>query len=116
MRSRILLARFSVRGRDSPSESWVRGLLEAPGEALDDGALLVRALLGEAVQAQLLAVVGHDLVQMHAVARCGLDTHRRLGVEVPGAFTADHQVAVVIVAQPLHAVLGGWTYPDSVDR
>ena len=44
---------------------------------------------------------------MHAVTRCGLDAHRRLGVEVAGAFTADHQVAVAVLTQPLDAVLGG---------
>ena len=44
---------------------------------------------------------------MHAVTRCGLDAHRRLGVEVAGAFTADHQVAVALLTQPLDAVLGG---------
>ena len=81
-------------------------VLEAFGEALDDGALLGGALLGEAVQAHLLGVVGEHLVQMHAVARRGLDAHRRLGVEVPGAFTADHQIAVSVLTQPLDAVLG----------
>ena len=65
------------------------------------------ALLGEAVQAHLLGVVGQHLVQMHAVTRCGLDAHRRLGVEAPGAFAADHQVAVALLTQPPHAVLGG---------
>ena len=93
-----------------PGESFGelgQGLLEARGEALDDGALLGGALFGEAVQAQLLAVVGDDFVQMYAVARCGLDAHCRLGVEVAGAFTADDEVAVVVVAQPLHAFLGG---------
>ena len=39
------------------------------GEALDDAALLGGALLGEAVQAHLLSVVGQYLVQMHAVTR-----------------------------------------------
>ena len=73
----------------------------------DDAAFLGGALLGEAVQAHLLGVLAEHLVQMHAVARCGLDAHRRFGVEVPGAFAADHQVAVSLLTQPLDAVLGG---------
>ena len=32
---------------------------------------------------------------MHAVLRGGLDAQRRLRVEVPGAFAANHQVTVV---------------------
>ena len=44
---------------------------------------------------------------MHTVARRGLDTLRRLGVEVACAFPADDEVAIRILAQPLHALLGG---------
>ena len=98
---------FFGAGSGEPFAELGQGLLEALCEALDDGALLVRALLGEAVQAHLLGVLGHDLVQMHALARRGLDALRRLGVEVADAFAADHQIPVAIVAQPLHAVFGG---------
>ena len=77
----------------------------ALGEALDDGALLGGARFGEAIQPDLLAVVAEDLVQMHAVMGGGLDGQRRVGVA--GAFTADHQVAVLVLAQPAHAVFGG---------
>ena len=66
-------------------------VLEAFGEALDDAAFLGGALLGEAVQAHLLGVVGEHLVQMHAVIRRTLDAQCCFGVEVPGAFAADHQ-------------------------
>ena len=107
MRCQTLSSRFCVRGFDSPSESLVSASSKRFGEALDDATLLGGALLGEAVQAHLLGVVGQYLVQMHAVTRCGLDAHRRLGVEVPGAFPADHQVAVALLTQPLDAVLGG---------
>ena len=107
MRCQTLSSRFWVRGLESPSQSLGEPVLEAFGEALDDGALLGGALLGEAVQAHLLAIIGQHLVQMHAVIRRGLDAQCRLGVEVPGTLAADHQVAVFVLTQPLHAVLGG---------
>ena len=44
---------------------------------------------------------------MHPLSRGGLDALRRLGVELADAFTADHQGPKAIVAQPLHALLGG---------
>ena len=107
MRCQTWSVRLWVRGLDSPSESRVRAALEALGEALDDGALLGGARFGEAIQPGLLTVVAEDLVQMHAVMGGGLDGQRRVGVEVAGAFTADHQVAVLVLAQPAHAVFGG---------
>ena len=76
-------------------------VLEAVGEAFDDAAFLVGALFGEAVQAYLPSIVGQLLVQLHAVLRGGLNAHRGGGVKVPGAFPADHQVAVA-----LHATTG----------
>ena len=107
MRCQTLSSRFWVRGLEQPIGELGERVLEAFGEALDDAALLGGTLLGEAVKAHLLAVLGQHLVQMHAVTRCGLDAHRRLGVEVAGAFPTHHQVAVSLVTQPLDAVLGG---------
>ena len=81
-----LVESFLGAGLGEPFGELGERVLEAFGEALDDTALLGGALLGEAVQAHLLVVLGQHLVQMHAVTRCGLDAHRRLGVEVAGAF------------------------------
>ena len=44
---------------------------------------------------------------MHAVFRRGLEPQCRLGVEVPGALAAHDHVAVPVLLQPLHPVLGG---------
>ena len=107
MRCQTLSSRFWVRGLESPSQS----LVSASSKRLAKRSTIPRSLaarsLGEAVQAHLLAVLGQHLVQMHAVTRCGLDAHRRLGVEVAGAFPTHHQVTVSLVTQPLDAVLGG---------
>ncbi len=89
-----------ARARQSIGELGQRGL-----EALHDAAVLVGTLLGEAIKARF--ILGHDLVQMHPLSRCGLDALRGLGVELADAVTADHQVPIAIVAQPLHALLGG---------
>ena len=107
MRCQTLSMRFWVRGFDSPSQSLVSASSKRLAKRSTIPALLGGAFLGEAVQAHLLGVLGQYLVQMHAVTRCGLDAHRRLGVEVAGAFAADHQVAVALLTQPLDAVLGG---------
>ena len=45
--------------------------------------------------------------QIHAVFRRSLDPKCRLGVEVSGALAAHDHVAVAVVTQPLHPVLGG---------
>ena len=94
-------------GFGQPLGEFAEHAPEALGESLDDAALLRRALLGEAVQAHFLAVIGEHLVQMHAVLRRGLDAQRRLGVEVPGAFAVHDQVAVAQLAQPPQALFGG---------
>ena len=107
MRCQTLSIRFWVRGFDSPSESLVSASSKRLAKRSTIPRSLAGALLGEAVQAHLLVVLGQHLVQMHAVAGCGLEAHRRLGVEVPGAFPAHHQIAVSLVTQPLDAVLGG---------
>ena len=106
MRCQSWSVRLWVRGLDSPSESRVR----AASKRWAKRSTMARSLaarLGEAIQAHLLAVVAEDLVQMHAVMGGGLDGQRRVGVEVAGAFAADHQVAVLVLAQPAHAVFGG---------
>ena len=73
-----LVGAFVGAGFRQPTGEPDEGGLEALGEALDDGALLGGARLGEAVQAHLLAVVAEDLVQMHAVMGGGLDGQRRV--------------------------------------
>ena len=49
MRSRSLMDAFLGTGPRQPFVELGQGVLEASGEALDDGALLVGALFGEAV-------------------------------------------------------------------
>ena len=82
MRCQPWSMRLWVRGLESPSESSVRACSKRSTMARS----LAAALFGEAVQARLLAVVGHGLVQMHVVVRCGVDAHGLFGVEVAGAF------------------------------
>ena len=94
-------------GPGKPFGELGEGLLEAPGEAFDDGAFLGRALLGEAVRARFPAVVGHDLVETHGPVRRGADAYGVFGVEVPGAFAADGQVPIPLPVQPTHALPGG---------
>ena len=98
---------FPGAGPGKPLGEFGEGLLEAPGEAFDDGALLGRALLGEAVRARLPTVVGHDLLEMHVPVRRGADAYGVFGIEVPGVFAADDQVPIPLLAQPAHALLGG---------
>ena len=87
MRSRMLPARFSGTG---PGESFDRAWSAACSKRVVEATRRWRRSLAarssdEAVQAQLLAVVGDDFVQMYAVdADDGLDAHRRLGVESGG--------------------------------
>ena len=107
MRCQTWSSAFPGTGFGQPLGELGKCVLEAFGESLGDAALLRRALLGEAVQAHFLAVVGEHLVQMHAVTRRGLDAQRRLGVEVPGALAAHDQVAVALLAQPVQPLLGG---------
>ena len=102
-----LVESFLGAGFGQPLGEFAECALEAFGEALGDAAFLRRALLGEAVQAHFLGVVGQHLVQMHAVLRRGLDAQRRLGVEVPGALAAHDQVAVALLTQPVQPLLGG---------
>ena len=97
---------MGARARQSVGQPGRRGL-EAPGETIDDGAFLGGTLFEEAEKARLVAVLGHDLVKVHAVSRGGFDALRGLGVELPDAFTADHQVPVAVLMQQLHALLGG---------
>ena len=80
---------FPGAGLGKPLGESGEGLLEAPGEALDDGALLGRALLGEAVKACLPTVVGHDLAEMHVPVRRGEDAYGEFGVAVSDAFASE---------------------------
>ena len=81
-----LVETFVGAGLGQPLGEFGEGLLEALGDALDDTELFGRARFGEAVQARLLSVVGHDFVQMHIVVRCSVDAHglRGRGGSRPG--------------------------------
>ena len=84
-----------------------QGRLEAGGETLDDAPLLLRPLLGVAVQADLVGVGRDHLLQVYGLAGLGPERDGGLGVELAVTFAADDQVAVVVVAQPLDAGFGG---------
>ena len=84
-----------------------QGGLEAGGETLDDASLLLGPLLGVAVQAHLVGVGRDHLVHVHGLVGPGLERYGGLGVELAVTFAADDQIAVVVVAQPLHAGFGG---------
>ena len=94
-------------GARQPLVELGQGGLEAGGETLDDGPLLVGALLGVAVQAHLVGVGRDHLVHVYGLVGPGLERYGGLGVELAVTFAADDQIAVVVVAQPLHAGFGG---------
>ena len=80
---------FPGAGLGKPFGEFGENLLEALGEAFDNAALLGRALLGEAAEARLPTVVGHDFVEMHIPVRRGADAYGVFGVEVPGTFAVE---------------------------
>ena len=80
---------FPGAGLGKPFGEFGEELLEAPGEMFDDGALLGRALLGEAAEVRLPTVVGHDLLEMHVPVRRGTDAYGVFDIELPGTFAAE---------------------------
>ena len=85
----------------------IQGLFETLPKALGHGLFLLGPLAGIAVQAGFLAILVHRLVQMQVLARGRPDRDRRLGIELPVALAAHHQIAVSGLAQPGDALLGG---------
>ncbi len=64
-------------GAGEPVVELREGVLEAGGGALDDAALLRGPLLGVAVEADLVGVVGDDLVPLHGLVGAGPQGTRR---------------------------------------
>ena len=94
-------------GARQPVVELRQGGLEAAGETLDDGSLLLGPLLGVTVQAHFVAVGGDHLVQLHGLVRLGLDRYGGRGIELAMAFAADDQITVAVLAQPLDAGFSG---------
>ena len=72
--------------------------LEAFAETSIDTLFFFFALLGIAVEPNLFVVRIINALDMHRSPGGGFDRNRGFGFELPGPFTADHQVAVAVFA------------------
>ena len=107
MRSVILTRRFSPRGFARPWQSFASPLLEAPGQARNDGRLLLLAPRRMAVQAHFLRVGAQHPVQTDALPAGGGELDRLEWIKLTSPLARDHQVAIAVCSEPSEVVLGG---------
>ena len=101
---------FGLTPRAGPGQAPGKPIeigLVTRAQALDHGALLLRACLGVAVQADFSAVLADLPVQMRRLPRGRVDGLGGLGVELAPALATDDQITVAGLPQPGDPRLGG---------